>query len=102
MLPALKVMSTPLSAFQTITRGLRIFARKIQRLTNNGIGAALAGGALGGSFGAARAAEKKGGGCFCRPGNVTAEQTLLIDTLSSWTLTVLVYGEALDSRQVMD
>lgn len=79
-------------SLQTASRGLTLFSPKIQSLTLDAIGAALAGSALGGSFGAARAVELKGGGCFYRPGGVTAEQTLLIDTMSSWTLLVLAYG----------
>ena len=79
-------------SLQTASRGLTLFSPKIQSLTIDAIGAALAGSALGGSFGAARAVELKGGGYLYRPSGVTAEQTLLIDTMYSWTLLVLAYG----------
>ena len=63
------------------------------------IGAALAGGALRGSFGTEDAVLWKGGGCFREPGTVTAGQALLIETMCCWVLLVLAFGVALDPRQ---
>ena len=62
----------PIISFSTMITGLTGFSRGILYMTAQTIGAGVAGGALRGSFGAERALEWKGGGCFREPGTVTA------------------------------
>ena len=89
----------PLITFSTMLCGLTGFARGMLYLIGQTIGAAVAGGILRGIFGAERAIEFHGGGCFREPGSVTAEQALLLETVSSFALLVLAFGVALDPRQ---
>lgn len=58
----------PLITFSTLITGLTGFSRGILYMVAQTIGAALAGGTLRGSFGAERAIEWQGGGCFREPG----------------------------------
>ena len=89
----------PLISFCTMLCGLTSFARGILYLVGQTMGAALAGGILRGVFGAERAIEFHGGGCFREPGAVTAGQALLLETVSSFALLVLAFGIVLDPRQ---
>lgn len=89
----------PLITFSTMIVGLTGFSRGILYLTGQTIGAALAGGVLHGVFGAERAVEFKGGGCYRDPGTVTSGQALLLETMSSFALLSLAFGVALDPRQ---
>ena len=89
----------PLITFSTIITGLTDFSRGTLYLTGQTIGAALAGAVLRGAFGAERAVEFHGGGCFRDAGSVTAGQALLIETVSSFALLALAFGLALDPRQ---
>ena len=89
----------PLITFATMVCGLTGFSRGILYLTGQTVGAALAGGILRGIFGLKRAAEFKGGGCIRDPGTVTAQQALLLETVSSFALLILAFGLALDPRQ---
>ena len=89
----------PIISFSTMITGLTGFSRGMLYLAAQTLGAALAGGALRGSFGQERASIWKGGGCFREPGTITAGQALLIETMSSWVLLVLAFGIALDPRQ---
>ena len=68
-------------------------------MTAQTAGAALAGGILRGIFGAQRASQWHGGGCFYDPGTVTHGQALLVEMFSSFILLFLAYGVALDPRQ---
>lgn len=52
-----------------------------------------------GGFGAERAIESQGSGCFRKPRSVTAAQALLLETVSSFAFLVLAFGVALDPRQ---
>ncbi len=89
----------PLVTFGTMLCGLTGFSRGVLYLTGQTIGAALAGGILWGAFGAERAIETHGSGCFREPGSVTAKQALLLETVSSFAFLVLAFGVALDPRQ---
>lgn len=88
-----------LITFGTMLCGLTSAARGLLYLTGQTIGAALAGGILRGVFGAERAIEYHGGGCFREPDSVTAGQALLLETVSSFAFLVLAFGVALDPRQ---
>lgn len=74
-------------------------SRGILYLVGQLISAALTGGVLRGAFGAQRAIIWKGGGCFRDAGTVVVGQTLLVETMSSFTLLTLALGVALDPRQ---
>ena len=89
----------PLITFSTMITGLTGFSRGILYMMAQTIGAALAGGTLRGSFGAGRAIQWQGGGCFREPGTVTSGQALLIETMCCFVLLVLAFGVALDPRQ---
>lgn len=91
--------TNPIVTFSTMLCGLTGFARGILYLTGQPIRAALAGGILRGVFGAEQAVEFKGGGSFRDPETVTAQQALLLETISSFALLVLAFGVALDPRQ---
>ncbi|KAM0793955.1 aquaporin-like protein [Usnea florida] len=89
----------PTITFSTMIVGLTGFSRAILYMGGQLLGAGLAGGVLRGAFGAERAIEFKGGGCFRNPGTIAAEQALLIETISSFALLALAFGVALDPRQ---
>ena len=88
-----------LITFATMLCGLTGFSRGILYMAAQTIGAALAGGILRGVFGPERSVEFRGGGCFRDPGTVTAQQALLLETVSSFALLILAFGLALDPRQ---
>lgn len=89
----------PLITSCTMLCGLTGYFRGVLYLTSQTMGAALAGGMLCCAFDAERAIESHGIGCFCEPGSVTAEQALLLETVSSFAFLVVALGVALDPRQ---